>query len=159
MPVMVVADAADVLSAATGMVLSTYTGVLLGATAIPVWSAHVRILPVHFGASGMGAAASILELLGHQTRALNRIALGAALVETTLGVYLETKDPALRPMIDTPTAALGRTAAMLSGPLPLALRLFAGRSPTARRIAAASQIAGSVLTRIAWIQAGKHNAD
>lgn len=156
LPVKVVGDAAELLSAATGLVLSTYTGVLLGATAIPAWSAHVRILPVHFGASGMGAAASILELLGHQTRALNRIALGAALVETTLGIYLETKeDPALRPMIDTPTAALGRTAAMLSGPLPLALRLFAGRSPTARRIAAASQIAGSVLTRFAWIRAGR----
>ncbi|HSC27991.1 MAG TPA: NrfD/PsrC family molybdoenzyme membrane anchor subunit, partial [Vicinamibacterales bacterium] len=33
-----VGNAAEALSAATGLLLSTYTGVLLGATAIPVWS-------------------------------------------------------------------------------------------------------------------------
>ena len=46
----------DVVGTLTGLVLATYTGVLLGATAIPVWSAHARVLPVHFGASSLGAA-------------------------------------------------------------------------------------------------------
>lgn len=156
LPVKVVGDASAVLSAATGMVLSTYTGVLLGATAIPVWSRNARVLPLHFGASGMGTAVSMLELLGHRTRALNRIGIGAAMVETALAVYLETRDdPVLEPLREGETGTLARAAAMLSGPLPLALRLVARRSPSARRIAALSTIAGSLLTRVAWTRAGK----
>src|SRR4051812_27965644 len=62
LPVKVVGDAAEILAAATGLVLSTYTGVLIGATAVPVWSRNVSLLPIHFGASGIGAAVSILEL-------------------------------------------------------------------------------------------------
>ena len=61
LPIKIVADAAEVLSAATGLVLSTYTGVLIGATAVPVWSRSVALLPIHFGAAGLGAAVSILE--------------------------------------------------------------------------------------------------
>ena len=155
-PVTVVADAAEVISAATGMVISTYTGVLIGATAIPVWSQNARILPVHFGASGTGAAVAILELMGHRTRALNRIGIGAALTETVIAAYLESRDdPALTPLREGSVGQLARTAAVLSGPLPLVLRLLAGRSPTARRIAATSTIVGSLLTRIAWVEAGK----
>lgn len=128
LPVKAVADASEILSAATGMVLSTYTGVLLGATAIPVWSRNARVLPLHFGASGMGAAVSMLELLGHRTRALNRIGVGAAMVETALAVFLETRgDPASVPLREGQTANLARAAALLAGPLPLALRLVAGR--------------------------------
>jgi formate-dependent nitrite reductase membrane component NrfD len=155
-PARVVADASGILAAATGMVLSTYTGVLLGATAIPVWSSNARVLPVQFGASGVGAAVATLELLGHRTRALNRIGIGAALVETAVAAYLETRDdPALRPLRECENGRLARTAAVLSGPIPLALRLLAGRSPTARRLAACSTIAGSLLTRMTWLRAGK----
>ena len=160
LPLTVVADAAEVLSAATGMVLSTYTGVLLGATAIPVWSRNARLLPLHFGASGMGTAAAILDLLGHRSTALNRIAIGAALVESGLAAHLEmSDDAALAPLKASPTATLVRAAAVLAGPVPLALRLLAGRSPTARRIAAVSSIAGSLLTRFAWVRAGRVAAD
>ncbi len=154
--VRVVGDAAEVLSAATGMVLSTYTGVLLGATAIPVWSRNARALPVHFGASGLGTAASMLELLGHRSPALNAIGIGTAVVETALAINLETNaDPALAPIRNGDTATLARTAAVLSGPVPLALRLLAGRSRSARRLASASTIAGSILTRLAWVHAGR----
>jgi hypothetical protein len=52
---------------------------------------------------------------------------------------------------------------LLSGPIPLALRIasaFAGtqRSRRLRKIAAASSVAGSMLTRIAWIHAGHVSA-
>jgi len=156
LPVRIVADASEVLSAATGLVLSTYTGVLLGATAIPVWSRNARVMPLHFGASSVGAAVSTLELLGHRTRALNRIGIGACLAETALALYLETReDEALTPLRDGTNGQLARAASVLSGPLPLALRILASRSPTARRVAALSTISGSLLTRVAWIQAGK----
>ena len=84
-PVRMIGNAAESLAAATGLVLSTYTGVLIGATAIPAWSENVAILPLHFAASGVGAAVSLLELMGHRDGALNALGAGAALVETLVG--------------------------------------------------------------------------
>ena len=54
MPVRLVHDVAAPAAALLGTVMSTYTGVLIGATAIPVWNRNVRLLPLHFGASGIG---------------------------------------------------------------------------------------------------------
>src|SRR5438874_3925560 len=89
MALTLVGDAADALAAATGLVMTTYTGVLIGATAIPVWNRHVRLLPIHFAASALGSAASILELLGHDDPALNRLAIVAAAAETATGIAVE----------------------------------------------------------------------
>ena len=80
-PVRLVADAAGMLAAATGLVMTTYTGVLVGATTIPAWNRSVSVLPIHFAASGLGAAVSLLELLGHDHPALNRLGIAAALAE------------------------------------------------------------------------------
>src|SRR3954447_21331147 len=44
-------------SAMFGLLLATYTGVLLGVTAIPAWFLHHKLLPIHFGVAGTGAAA------------------------------------------------------------------------------------------------------
>ena len=43
----------NTLGALFGTVMATYTGVLVGATAIPVWNENVRLLLLHFGASGV----------------------------------------------------------------------------------------------------------
>jgi formate-dependent nitrite reductase membrane component NrfD len=158
-PIRVVADGAEVLSAATGLVLSTYTGVLIGATAIPVWSRNVSLLPIHFGASGLGTAVSMLELMGHRERALNLLGIGAAAVETAVGIVLESRDdPALDPLKHGWSGDVTRLGGVLSGPVPLALRVMAGRSMTGRRVAAASTIVGSLLTRIGWLAAGRESA-
>lgn len=159
LPVKAIGDAAEALSAATGLVLSTYTGVLIGATAIPVWSRNVHLLPIHFGASGLNCAVSILELLGHRDRALNALGIGAAALETAMGVALESRtDTALEPVKVGWSGSVTRAGGLLSGPVPLALRLLAGRSPTARRVAAVSTIVGSLLTRVGWIAAGRESA-
>jgi len=59
---------------------SNYSGVLIGATAIPVWNENAGSRPLHFGASGVSAAVGLLELIGHQKirapQALGREALG-----------------------------------------------------------------------------------
>jgi len=158
-PVRVIGNAAETVAAATGLVLSTYTGVLIGATAIPVWSDNVRVLPVHFGASAVGAAVSILELLGHRDPALNLLGAGAAAVETLVGASLELSSrEALVPLKQDWTGAVVRAGGVLSGPLPLALRLMAGRSPSARKAAAISTIVGSLLTRVGWLAAGRESA-
>jgi hypothetical protein len=156
----VVADAAGILAAGTGLVLSTYTGVLLGATAIPVWAKQARLLPVHFGVSGLASAVAVLELLGHRDRALNTIGLGAALVETATAAHVEwNEEPALESIRRGTPGALVRAAGLLSGPLPLILRLAGRRSLRIRRAAALATIAGSILTRVAWVSAGRPSAE
>ena len=153
-PVRIVGDAAEVLSAATGLTLSTYTGVLLGATAVPAWSRNAHLLPAHFGASSVGAAVSLLELMGHRPRALHRLALGAAAVETVLGVMLERTGTGQSVRDSGESTRLTRAGGILTGPVPLALRLLASRSRAARNLAAVSAIAGSVLNRIGWLHTG-----
>ena len=159
-PVRIVADAAEVVSAATGLVLSTYTGVLIGATAVPVWSRNVSLLPIHFGASGLGAAVSMLELMGHRERALNMLGIGAAAADTAIGLVLEgQQDPSLDPLKQGWPGKVMRLGGVLSGPVPLSLRVLAGRSNAARRTAAVSTIIGSLLTRVGWLAAGKVSAN
>jgi formate-dependent nitrite reductase membrane component NrfD len=155
-PVRVLGNAAEAIAAATGLVLSTYTGVLIGATAIPVWSRNVALLPVHFGASGVGAAVSTLELLGHRDPALRKLGIGAAAIETAIGVALEARsDRTLDPLKHGWSGRMTRAGGVLSGPVPLVLRLIGRRSATVRRAAAISTIAGALLTRMGWLEAGK----
>src|SRR5205085_2182136 len=69
LPVRLIAGASKAGSALYGMPFSNYTGVLIGATAIPVWNRNVKTLPIHFGASGLQSAVSLLELWGHDDSA------------------------------------------------------------------------------------------
>ena len=152
-------DVAAIGSAAAGLGMATYTGVLLGATSIPVWSKHVAILPLHFGASATGSAVSLLELRGHDERALNAIAIAAASFETLTAARIElTHDVESEPLRHGTSGTLTRIGGVLSGPVPLLLRLFGASSKKTRRLAAASTIAGSLVTRLAWVAAGRASA-
>jgi hypothetical protein len=159
-PVRTVRNASELIAASTGLAMSTYTGVLVGATAIPVWSANVQLLPIHFAASSLGSAASLLELAGHRHRALHWLALASAAVETAVGVDLELRrDPRNAPLREGKSGSLIRAGGVLSGPVPLVLRLVGGRSSGWRRAAGLCAVAGSILTRFGWIQAGSVSAD
>ena len=149
------ADIAAVGSAASGLGMATYTGVLLGATSIPVWAKHAGVVPAHFGASATSAAIAALELRGHRSAALNNIGIVAAAVETAMGARVELTHDRESAPLRTPLTRIG---GVLSGPVPLLLRLFGARSNKTRRLAAASAIAGSLLTRMAWIAAGRESA-
>ena len=159
MPVRVVHQIAAPAAAMLGTVMSTYTGVLIGATAIPVWNKNVDVLPLHFGASGVASAVAMLELLGHEDDALQLLGIAAAAVETATGAVIEFKrGEESSPLRDGASGWLTRTGGVLSGPVPLALRAFAWHRPQLRRAAAASALAGSLLTRLAWIAAGRASA-
>jgi DMSO reductase anchor subunit len=154
LPVKTGGDVAAVVSAATGLVMATYTGVLLGATAIPVWKEHVDVLPVHFGASALGSAVSLLELRGHRDAALNALGLGTAIFETVIGAAIETsRDVVSKPLREGRSGTLTRLGAVLSGPIPLFMRLMGSRKG-----AAVATLAGSLVTRFAWVEAGKASA-
>jgi len=159
-PVVVIGNAAGSLAAATGLIMATYTGVLIGATAIPAWNRHVRLLPVHFAASGLGSAVSLLELLGHGDESLNTLGLMAAVAETAAGAVLELNgDAASTPLKEGISGWVTRAGGVLSGPAPLLLRLAGRRSPPLRRAASIATLAGAALTRFGWWAAGSASAE
>jgi len=154
-----ISDASAFVAALSGLVMATYTGVLLGATAIPVWAAHAKTLPIHFGASGLASATALLTLRGHDDQALNILALTAAAFEMYTGIEIESdRTVDSEPLRRGVTGITTRIGGFFSGPLPLALRLLGIRSKRARRAAAASALLGSLITRVAWVEAGKASA-
>src|SRR3954469_3629014 len=138
-------------SAMFGLLLATYTGVLLGVTAIPAWFLHHKLLPIHFGTAGLGSAAALLELHGHRIASLNAIGLFAAAVETVLFIWLsiDKHGVADRAIHQHRTGWLIRIGEVLIGPLPLVLRLF-GVVP----LAAISFLLGALVSRFGWTEAG-----
>jgi polysulfide reductase-like protein len=135
-----------------GTLLSTYTGVLIGATAIPAWFLHRTLLPIHFGTAGLGSAAAVLELLGHRIAALNFLGFYAAAIETALLIWLsiDKHGAADRAIHEHGSGWLIRIGEVLNGPLALILRFF-GFIPWA----AISFLAGALISRIGWIAVGK----
>jgi formate-dependent nitrite reductase membrane component NrfD len=139
-------------SAIFGMLLATYTGVLIGATAIPAWFMHRVLLPIHFGTAGLGSAAALLELLGHRIAPLNAIGFFAAAVETLLFIWLtiDRHGAADRALHEHSAGWLIRSGEILSGPLALVLRIL-GLVP----FAAISFLIGALISRFGWLAAGR----
>jgi len=139
-------------SAFFGTLLATYTGVLIGATAIPAWFLHRVLLPIHFGTAGLGSAAGLLELLGHRIAALNALGYYAAAVESALLIWLtlDKHGAADRAIHEHGSGWLIRIGEILTGPLALVLRLF-GQIP----FAAISFLVGALVSRFGWIAVGK----
>jgi hypothetical protein len=139
-------------SAVFGVLLATYIGVLIGATAIPAWFLHHKLLPIHFGTAGLGSAAALLELLGHRIAPLNAIGFFAAAVETGLLIWLsvDRHGVADRAIHEHGSGWLIRAGEVFTGPIPLVLRFF-GAIP----LAAISFLVGALVSRFGWIAVGK----
>jgi hypothetical protein len=139
-------------SAIFGTLLATYTGVLIGATAIPAWFLHRTLLPIHFGTAGLGSAAGLLELLGHRIAALNALGYYAAVIESALLIWLsiDKHGAADRAIHEHSSGWLIRVGEILNGPLALVLRFF-GLVP----FAAISFLIGALVSRFGWIAVGK----
>jgi hypothetical protein len=139
-------------SAMFGTLLATYTGVLIGATAIPAWFLHRVLLPIHFGTAGLGSAAGLLELLGYRIAALNAIGFFAAGVESALLIWLtiDKHGAADRAIHEHRSGWLIRIGDILNGPLALVLRLF-----DLIPLAAVAFLLGALVSRFGWIAVGK----
>jgi hypothetical protein len=145
--------------AATGLLLASYTGVLLGATAIPVWFTHRRFLPAHFLTSGLGGSSAILELSGFLIPATQILGFITAGLEIAFEALFEIR----KPNVDAPlhhgrSGIAFRIAGLLEGLTALIIRICWGSLPGGRRAAAICFLAGSLLSRYAWIWAGRVSA-
>lgn len=152
--------AGELGGAITGLLLASYTGVLIGATAIPVWSQNREILPAHFLTSGLGCSAGILELLGFMIPATQILGFVASGIQTVLEVFLEVrKRPVDAPLHQGRSGWTFRVAGLLEGPVALLIRGVLGRTPHGRSAAAVCFILGALLSRYAWIWAGRASAE
>lgn len=138
-----------------GIFLATYTGALIGATAIPAWNSHRVVLPFHFGMAGLGAAVSIPLLLGFHEAPLVAVFFLAAAAETLVQVSLTFRrrgavDGALHHGKSGWLMFAGET---LTGPLPL---ILAGLNVWGA--AAIVFLCGALITRFGWLSAGRASA-
>jgi formate-dependent nitrite reductase membrane component NrfD len=147
-----------------GLALSTYTGVLLGNTAVPLWQQSRRILPVLFGASAMASAGSIFDML-IENRRERRITytfgtLGRA-AELAAAVAME-RQAAQVPLVARPLKSgvggfLWKAATVLTA-ASLVTSLLPHRTRKKRVIAGVLGTAGSLALRYAVHQAGVASA-
>jgi hypothetical protein len=150
---------AEIGGALLGLILLSYTAVLLGVTAVPVWSENRRLLPSHFVASSIGAASSLLELFGFLIPATQTVGIAASAWEAVVGVSIEVRGRAVdEPLRRGRSGWAARIGATLAGPAALLLRIFEASSANGRELAALCFVAGALISRYAWLWAGRVSA-
>ncbi|MHB8177509.1 MAG: NrfD/PsrC family molybdoenzyme membrane anchor subunit [Vulcanimicrobiaceae bacterium] len=143
------------VQAMLGVFIAGYTGVLLGATAIPLWGKGKIHIPAAFVCSGVAGACALTTLLStlegnHRVvRKLERLELVASLAE--LGIVLHFRVSAAelgRPMFDGARGERLERHTLREGiGWSLALTLF-GRLPLPKSVDALRSIGASILTLI-----------
>jgi len=150
---------AEAASALMGLLLASYTGVLLGATANPVWSENRKLLPGHFLTSGLGGAAAILELAGFLVPATQILGFAASGIETGIEIFLTVKKGvADGPLHHGVSGSTLRIAGLLEGPIALLIRAVWHAEPWGREAAAVCFLLGALMSRYAWIWAGRESS-
>jgi formate-dependent nitrite reductase membrane component NrfD len=145
--------------------VGAYTGVLLSATAVPIWGrARLFLSPIFFlsGCSAALAAIGLFLRLGHRERPgtaqrlrdLETLFLAAELTLTS--AELRHLGPLARPLVARPHGPLFWGGAVVAGQvLPLLLNLAGRAAP----LSGVLVLLGSWLTRWVVVQAGKSSAD
>jgi formate-dependent nitrite reductase membrane component NrfD len=159
-----VGDLAGLGAGIVGMPLTGYTAVLLANTAVPVWQAARRSLPVLFTASAMSSAASMLDLMDlgeREERVVRRFGLAGKLAELAAMMAVERDANRVErvglPLRQGLGGTLWRASKLLSG-ASLALSLLPGRSRGKRTLSGLVGTAGSLALRFAVFHAGKASA-
>jgi formate-dependent nitrite reductase membrane component NrfD len=158
-------------AAAAGAGMLTYTGALLCATSTPLWSAQSPLLSARFASSGIACGAAALAMIetlhGRRSNAAVLERLGVA-ATVTYGVISARADAqAHQAQADAvfdeqPYGALHRLSTALAVGVPLACHALKAIAPRRARalslVAAASTLAGSLMSRYVELYAGKASA-
>ena len=159
-----VSDLAWIGAGVIGLPLTAYTGVLLAGTAVPLWQAARRELPILFACSGAAAASAVLDLLperGRASVAIHRFGAVAKAAEVALTVALE-RQVARVPRVALPlrsgvSGALWRAAQGLFAASALT-SLLPGGHKRLRAFGGLLGSAGAVALRFAVVKAGRRSA-
>jgi len=145
----------EIASACAGAMLSTYTGVLIGNTAVPVWKATRRRLPLWFAAASSASLASLLELGGRERRAYSVLAKTADLVGAHAVERAAEAAGVARPLRESRKWRVSKWL----GAASLIASLWPGTGRKRTLIAGALGTASALLARFAVIDAGRASAD
>ncbi len=163
---------AKALGAATALVggyLGSYTGVLLAATAVPLWARSRLFLGPIFVATGTATGAAACRLLleatgrdpeGATCRALSAVENGAMAAELALSSINERRLGPLAHGLDEGRPGQQYAAAKWSVRAALAARLATRRRrvPGVHNATSLLFMTAALLFRYAWVGAGRHNA-
>ncbi len=154
-------DVAGLGAGVAGLPLAGYTAVLLSNTAVPLWQATRRSLPLLFMSSAVASAASLLELTDlseREGRIVHRFGVAGRIGELAAATAVQ-HDADVVPRVGKPfheglSGALWRTSKAFTG-ASLALSVVPGRSPWKRKAGALLGTAGAIMLRFAVFHAGK----
>lgn len=152
--------AASLGAAVLGPAMTSYTGVLLADTAVPVWHDAHRELPVVFAASACSAAGG-LGLVGAAVRdnapAARLGALGAT-VELAVGAVMERRLGMIGERYRAGRARGWMRAARVLSVAGIAGALAGRRNRAVSAVSGLALLAGSLATRFGVFEAGKASA-
>jgi formate-dependent nitrite reductase membrane component NrfD len=147
-----------------GMPLATYTGVLLGNTAVPLWNSARRSLPLLFGASSMASMAALFNLMdlsARERRIVRRFGVIGQSAELLAAAAVEHdahKVPRVaKPLRDGFSGMLWSAASVCTAGA-LVLSLLPGQGKRKRYLTAALGLAGGACVRFSIFYAGKRSA-
>jgi formate-dependent nitrite reductase membrane component NrfD len=159
-----VGEVAGYISGLLGLGLATYTGVLVANTAVPVWQESRHVLPLLFGASGMSAAGSILNMFDNNRHAraiVRNYAIAGATGELAAAYAMERQASKVEqvglPFRAGVSGALWRTAAVLTA-ASIVTQLIPRRTRGMRIAAGLLGALGSMTLRYAVHYAGEQSA-
>jgi formate-dependent nitrite reductase membrane component NrfD len=170
----VVEVALAALSAVFGLFVAGYTGVLLAATAVPLWSKRPSLLAPLFltsaVSSGAAAVATAVALLDPEGTAaedgLRQLETVAAIAEgLLLTTWVYSLGATARPLVEGDLGLVVRDGVIAGGmSLPLAIGAISERLPgrakrAAGLLASVLTLAGVLALRYAVVEGGRRSAD
>ncbi|MBV9083426.1 MAG: polysulfide reductase NrfD [Acidobacteriaceae bacterium] len=151
------------ISGVFGLGLATYTGVLVGNSAIPVWQESRRVLPVLFGASAVASVGSLFDFFEHVEQRRVTVLFGniGRSAEIAAGMAMERQAGRV-PRVAHPlkrgiNGLLWRTASLLTA-TSLVCSLLPNRTRAKRVAAGVLGTMGSLLIRFSVHHAGAISA-
>jgi formate-dependent nitrite reductase membrane component NrfD len=160
--------AAGVGAGVLGLPLTSYTGVLLANTTVPIWRGARRTLPWLFAASAACSAASLLQLLGapnkpaaRVVRRLGVLGKAAELVAAeavTRELARRGPGPVAQPLRRGRAGLLWRAAKVMTA-VSLALDILPGEGRGRARAAGVLGTLGTLALRFAVVEGGRRSAD
>jgi formate-dependent nitrite reductase membrane component NrfD len=163
-----------VCTGTTGLLVAGYAGVLLAATAVPLWSKRPAILgPLFLSSamsSGLAAISAAMALRGvpdeHEEAVLHELEAGATIAKgAILTAWLLTLGPTAKPLLHGSLGYVVRHAVVGAGIVaPLLVSATARRLPPSWRRAAsvlssALTLAGVLALRYAVVEGGRKSAN
>lgn len=165
----------EVIGSFFGMIVASYTGVLLAATAVPIWARARTILGPLFFTSGLStalAAISFILSLGRGNRrndSLERLERAEIIAATTelglISALVPTLGPLGKPLFKGRNGMFflgGTVSSGLVAPLLLRLGWKIASKSTPRGVnivASLLVLVGGLILRYVWIDAGRKSAD